>query len=118
VRTAFQEADELLEEALGAAFPGLDIRRLLPSGEAQGIVYQVRFPLPLTFLETRVMVRRIREGLGRLLARFEPERYRNLREVLETFGDRETLSRVHVRETEGSVQRVTGPPGSGGAVVH
>lgn len=118
VRTAFQEADELLEEALGAAFPGLDIRRLLPSGEAQGIVYQIRFPLPLSFLETRVMVRRIREGLGRLLARFEPERYRNLREVLATFGDRETLSRVHVREQEGGVQRVTGPPGSGGAVVH
>jgi len=73
--TAFREPDEVLEDALRAAFPSRDLRRILPSGGTEGISYQVRFPLALTFSEVRAQVREIREGLAHLLARFEPHRY-------------------------------------------
>ncbi len=116
--TAFREPDPVLEDALGGAFPGRDIRGLLPSGTTEGLSYQVRFPLPLTFQEARGVVREIREGLAHLLARFEPQRFRALREVLETFGDRETLSRLFLREPRDEVQPVVKPPRLGGTFVH
>jgi hypothetical protein len=116
--TAFREPDEVLEDALRAAFSGRDLRRLLPSEGTEGLSYQVRFPLPLTFSEVRVQVREIREGLAHLLARFEPHRFRALREVLETFGARETLARLHLREPRDQIQPLAGPPRVGGTFVH
>jgi len=116
--TAFHEPDEVLEDALRAAFPPRDLRRILPAQGRGGITYQVRFPLPLTFSEARAQVREIREGLGQLLARFEPGRYRALREVLETFGARETLARLPLREPREQIQPLPGPPHVGGTLVH
>lgn len=116
--TAFREPDEVLEDALRAAFPSRDLRRVLPSGGTEGISYQVRFPLALTFSEVRAQVREIREGLAHLLARFEPHRYRALQEVLETFGARETLARLRLREPREQIQPVAGPPHVGGTFVH
>ena len=100
------------------AFPGRDIRRVLPQGSTEGLAYQVRFPLPLTFLEARGLVRELREGLLHLLARFEPQRLRALREVLETFGSRETLSQLYLREPRETSQPISAPPHLGGTVVH
>ena len=117
-KTGFPEPDAVLEDSLSAAFPRQDIRRIPPAGETDGMAYQVRFPLPLTFLEARLMVRRIREGLAQLLARFEPERYRALREVLDTFGVRETLSRLYLREPTEAPQPLSTPPIPGGTVIH
>lgn len=117
-RTAFQEPDRVLEEALAAAYPGRDIRRVRPVGSTEGMSYQVRFPLPMTFLEARMLVREFREGLAHLLARFEPGRYRALQEVLETFGSRETLSRLYLREPREAGQPISTPTPSGGRVVH
>ena len=114
----FPDADPVLEDALSAAFPKQDIRRVAPSGGADGLSYQVRFPLPLTFLEARLMVRRIREGLAQLLARFEPQRYRALREVLDTLGVRETLSSLYLKEPPTAPQPLSTPPLLGGTVVH
>ena len=88
------------------------------SGTCAGISYQVRFPLPLTFSEAQSQVREVREGLAHLLARFEPHRYRALQEVLETFGTRETLARLNLREPREQVQPLAGPPHVGGAFVH
>jgi hypothetical protein len=116
--TAFRHSDEILEDALRAAFPSRDLRRIVPSGETEGISYQVRFPLPLAFSEARSQVREIREGLAHLLARFEPHRYRALQEVMETFGTRETLARLHLREPREQIQALSGPPNLGGAFVH
>jgi hypothetical protein len=116
--TAFRGPDEILEDALRAAFPSRDLRRIVPSGETEGISYQVRFPLPLAFSEARSQVSEIREGLAHLLARFEPHRYRALQEVMETFGTRETLARLHLREPREQVQSLSGPPNLGGAFVH
>ena len=117
-RTAYQEPDPILEEALASAFPSRDIRRLLPVGSTEGLSYQVRFPLPLTFLEARMLVREFREGLAHLLARFEPQRFRALKEVLQTFGSRETLSRLYFREPREASQPISAPPLLGGTVVH
>ncbi len=116
--TAFRESDEVLEDALTAAFPARDIRRVLPLGESGGLSYQVRFPLSLTFSEARKLVREVREGLAHLLARFEPQRYRALQEVLETFGARETLSRLYIREPRNDVQSLSPSPAPGGTFIH
>lgn len=116
--TAFRESDPVLEDALRAAFANRDLRRVLPSGGTEGLSYQVRFPLPLAFLEVRAQIREIRDGLAHLLARFEPHRYRALQEVLETFGARETLARLHLREPREQIQPLAGPPHLGGTFVH
>ncbi len=117
-RTAFHEPDRILEEALAAAYPGRDIRRVRPVASTEGMSYQVRFPLPMTFLEARMLVREFRGGLAHLLARFEPGRYRALKEVLETLGARETLSRLYLREPRESGQPIPAPSQTGGTVVH
>jgi hypothetical protein len=116
--TAFREPDEILEDALRGAFPARDLRRIVSSAGAEGIAYQVRFPLPLSFSEARTQVGEVREGLAHLLARFEPHRYRALQEVMETFGTRETLARLHLREPRDQTQPLTGPPNLGGTFVH
>jgi len=117
-KTGFPDPDPVLEDALSAAFPRQDIRRVPPTGGADGLAYQVRFPLPLTFLEARLLVRRVRDGLAQLLARFEPQRYRALREVLDTLGVRETLSRLYIHEPAQTPQPLSTPPNLGGTVVH
>ncbi len=116
--TAYREPDAVLEDALGGAFPGRDLRRVLPSGTTEGLTYQVRFPLPLTFVEARGVIREVREGLAHLLARFEPQRFRALREVLQTFGERETLGRLFLREPREETQPLATPPRLGGTFVH
>lgn len=88
----------ILEEALLAAFPARDIRRAHAEDPDPLLRYQVRFPLPLSLSETIREMEEIRAGFGRLYARFEPERYRALRHVLETFGVRRTLAQLSMRE--------------------
>jgi hypothetical protein len=117
-RTASREADPILEDALASAFPTRDIRRLLPAGSTEGLSYQVRFPLPLTFREARILVKDMREGVAHLLARFEPERFRALKEVLQTFGSRETLSQLYLRGSKEGGQPISTPTQLGGTVVH
>lgn len=119
-RTAAERPDGELETALLEAFPHADIRRLLPvPGAASG--YQVRLPLPLTLDEARATLSGIRSGLGHLIARFEPERYRSLQPILATFGSRETLARLHVpgaRDRYATVRPASSSLGLAGPVVH
>jgi len=96
-RTAFQEPDVQLEHALLDAFPGAEVRRLVPLEAAESLAYQVRFSLPDSLDDARTQLGRMRVGLGGLVARFEPDRSAAMRQVLETFGVRETLAglRIH-----------------------
>ncbi len=113
-RTASPGPDPLLESALADAFPDRDIRRVEELDDGSGVAYQVRFPLPVTLDEARENLRGIRTGLGRLLARFEPERFRALQDVLRTLGVRETLGRLRTREA-GSRAVPLGSTGTGDA---
>jgi len=107
VRTPTAQPDRRLEEALRAAFPETDLRRLVPASAAAAGGYQVRFPLPLSFDELQAELAMIRVGLARLLARFEPERFRAVEGVLDTFGERQTLDRLHDRASHGRTVRVS-----------
>lgn len=97
-RTALQQPDAELEHALVSAFPGAEVRRLVPLRETDSLDYQVRFPLPESLGEARESLGAMRRGLGALVARFEPERYAAMARVLETFGARETLAGLRVGE--------------------
>jgi hypothetical protein len=116
--TAFREPDRVLEDALRGAFRGRDLRRLLPTGGTEGGTYQVRLPLPLALPEARWLIREIREGLAHLLARFEPQRYRALREVLDAFGTRQTLDRLYLPEHRHHAESLEPAPGTNGPFVH
>lgn len=94
-RIAGERQDPEIEAALLEAFPHGDTRRLLPT-PAGVSGYQVRLPLPLTLEEARGTLAGIRSGLGHLIARFEPDRYRSLQPVLATFGSRETLAQLNL----------------------
>ena len=87
-----------LEDALSAAFPREDIRRVVSEAGATSVSYQVRFSLPLTLSEARETLHRVRQGLSHLLARFEVERYQSVEGQLRTFGVRQTLARLHQRD--------------------
>ena len=91
-RTAFREPDAALEHALVDAFPGAELRRMVPVSTTDSLAYQVRFSLPASLAEAREVLGGIRVGLGALMARFEPARSAAMADVLETFGVRETLS--------------------------
>ena len=97
-RTAFHEPDAQLEYALSDGFPEAELRRMEPVTAADSIEYQVRFSLPTTLGEGRAVLALMRRGLGSLLARFEPDRFTPLAHVLETFGERETLSGLRIHD--------------------
>ena len=116
-RTAFSDPDAQLEHALTEAFPGAELRRTEPSGPAESVAYQVRFSLPTTLAEARSALGLMRRGLASLMARFEPDRFAPLEEVLETFGARETLAGLHIHEPMTQIVQVP-PPIAGSHVVH
>lgn len=97
-RTALQRPDAQLEHALLCAFPGAEVRRLVPVRETDSLDYQVRFSLPESLPEAREALGCMRRGLAALVARFEAGRYAEMAPVLETFGARETLAGLRVGE--------------------
>ena len=112
-----REPDAQLEHALADAFPTADLRRYDPVGDADAIEYEVRLPLPTSFTEARVSLGAMRRGLSTLMARFEPLRFNTVAPLMETFGERETLSAIRAREV--SPQSVVlAPPPEGSQVVH
>jgi hypothetical protein len=116
-RTAFDEPDAPLEHALSEAFPTGELLRTEPMTESEAIEYKVRFALPTTLGETRECLGCMRRGLGSLLARFDPDRFASLARVMDTFGERETLSSLHIHEARHQVV-VVPAPFSGSHVVH
>ena len=87
-------------------FPGGDLRRLLPESGADTGAYQVRFPLPLTMDEVQAELTEIRAGLARLISRFEPGRFQTVDGLVQAFGRRQTLARIHLREPAERYARV------------
>lgn len=97
-RAPSPEPDAILEGAVLEAFPQSEVLRVSEVHEGGSVQYQVRLDLPVTLAEAREELQTIRRGLGRLLARFEPGRFEAVEHHLSTFGPRETLARLPVRE--------------------
>jgi hypothetical protein len=98
LRVPSAHGDAVLEDAVLVAFPSGDLRRLSSGSSGDSNGYQVRFPLPLDVTEARSELNEIRTGLSRLLSRYEPDRFRAVNRLVSTFGHRETLARLHLRE--------------------
>jgi hypothetical protein len=116
-RTAFSEPDAELEHALLDAFQEAEVRRLVTTMPSDSLAYQVRFSLPESLVEARATLGAMRKGLAALMARFEPERHRSVGRLLDTFGERETLSGLHVREPRVRPVRIMAPT-VGSSAVH
>ena len=99
-KTAFTEPDAPLEHALLDAFNSAEVRRFEIISEADSIEYQVRLALPTTFMETRASLGAMRRGLAALMARFEPDRFESVGHLMDTFGQRETLAGLRVRDPQ------------------
>lgn len=116
-RTAFTSPDAALEHALQEAFPSGELRRLVPLVSSESLDYQVRFPLPDSFPESRETLAAMRKGLASLIARFEPARFASLESMVETFGARETLAGIQVHEPRVRAVRVSAPA-LGSSTIH
>jgi len=116
--TPSPEPDATLEAGVLEAFPYSDVLRLGEAHSGGSVQYQVRLSFPATWAEARVELRTIRRGLGGLLARFEPERFKEIKQHLTTFGSRDTLSQLHVRERRRKVEALRTRQGAGGVTVH
>lgn len=77
-RTGRSTPNPELESALSEAFPGSDLFRG-PIPDALGAqAYHLPLPIPRTFTEVRDLLGNLRGGMGRLLARFEPDRHESV----------------------------------------
>lgn len=116
-RTAFNAPDAQLEHALAEAFPGGELRRLVPMVSSEALDYQVRFPLPETLAEARENLTAMRRGMASLIARFEPDRFGSVEPLVNTFGARETLAGLQVREPRVRAIKVASSP-IGSSAIH
>ena len=96
--TPSPEPDASLETGVLEAFPRSDVMRISETHNGGSACYQVRLLLPASLAEAREALLTIRRGLRALLARFEPERFKGIEQHLATFGSRDTLSQLHIRE--------------------
>ncbi len=97
-RTSSTEADPLMEASLQEAFPSSRLWQVTPSVGEELVSYEVRLPIPITLAEARTALGAVRKGLAHLLARFEPQRFEAVEQHLSTFGERETLARLRLRD--------------------
>lgn len=84
--------------ALREAFGTIPVAGSSPAGGEPCKVHQVRFGVPVTFREVLGSLQVMRRGLGRLVARFEPERFGTVTGLTTTFGERATLGRLNFEE--------------------
>ena len=97
-RAVSPEPDSTLEAAILAGFPENEVTRMSEEHTKGTVQYLVRLALPMSLSEVRRGLRTIRLGLGRILAQFEPNRFEEVEQQLSTFGPRDTLARLHLRE--------------------
>lgn len=101
-----------MERAIREVFPKLRVRATASAGPDGSAAYHVRFGVPVTFGELKTSLVAMRRGIGLLAARFEPERFRSVRSLTTTFGERATLDRIAVRGGEAGGWSTAGGGGS------
>ncbi len=107
VRTGASQRHQVLEAALVSAFDGVELLGGR-SDDAAGLqAYHLPFPVPGSVDQTRRLVGRLRRGVFHLLARFEPDRYRAVREQVETFGIRDSLARLESKGGRPALERLS-----------
>lgn len=109
-RTSSTEPDPLMEASLKEAFPSSRLWQVTPSVGEELVSYEVRMPIPISLAESRSALGVVRKGLAHLLSHFEPQRFKAVEQHLSTFGERETLARLHLR---GPRHRATLVPSEG-----
>ena len=97
-RTSSTQPDRVMEGSLHEAFPSSGLWQVTPSVGEELISYEVRLPTPVTLAESRTALGAVRRGLAHLLSRFEPDRFEAVVTQLSTFGERETLARLNLRD--------------------
>ncbi len=97
-RTSSTEPDPLMETSLKEAFPSSRLWQVTSSVGEELVSYEVRMPIPISLAESRTALGAVRKGLAHLLSRFEPQRFKAVEQHLITFGERETLARLNLRE--------------------
>ncbi len=107
VRTGATERHQVLEAALASAFDGVELLGGRSSDAAGLHAYHLPFPVPGSVDRTRRLLSRLRRGIFHLLARFEPDRYRAVREQVETFGARDSLARLESRRADSTLERLS-----------
>ena len=80
-----------LESALVDALGGRELLRGSLQDPVSAQAYHLPLPIPRSLSDTRRLLDRMRRGFVHLLARFEPERYRSLRDLTGTLGERDSL---------------------------
>ncbi len=116
--TPSPEPDASLEAAVLEVFPHSDVMRIGEAHNGGSVHYQVRLLFPASLAEARDELRKVRRGLGRLLARFEPERFKGIDRHLTTFGSRDTLSQLNVRERRTYAESLQNRHQAAGGTVH
>lgn len=82
-------AGDSYQRLLASLFPGAHLRGVPMVG---GVCHQLRYPVPFTLDDARAQLCEVRDGLLGLVATYEPERYRAIRQALDIFGPRDTLA--------------------------
>jgi len=82
-------AGDSYQRLLASLFPGAHLRGVPMVG---GVCHQLRYPAPFTLDDARAQLCEVRDGLLGLVATYEPERYRAIRQALDIFGPRDTLA--------------------------
>ncbi len=90
-RTGGSLPNRELESALMDAFGGRKLLRGSLQDPVSAQAYHLPLPVPRSLVETRRLLERLRSGFVHLLARFEPDRYRSLRDLTRTLGERDSL---------------------------
>lgn len=116
VRTARSTPSPELEAGLAEAFPGRDLLRGAMRDALGAQLYQIPLDIPRTLSETRVLLGNLRKGMVRLLGRFEPERLGSLRELMTTFGERDSLRSLGDLPEMPSLEKVVVPTPRGAPI--
>ena len=114
IATGSSDRDASFESALAEAFPLFELRRLVPSAAEGTLSYLVLLPVPGAPSELRNLLDRVRRGIARIMARFESDRLSGIETQLSTFGVRDSLARLDLRDPRGRSEPVgRGFPASG-----
>lgn len=114
IATGASDRDPAFESALLEAFPLFELRRIIPSVAEGTLSYLVLLPVPGAASELRSLLDRLRRGVARIMARFEPDRLSGVETQLSTFGVRDSLARLDLRDPRGRSEPVgRGFPASG-----